>query len=83
MSQYECNYHEVLIIRFCSRFDHFYVFTVHRNQDLNVSIFDDLLESMAKIQNNDRKAAFLFIDDFNAHLCEWLNSASLKNGYCC
>ena len=36
---------------------------------------------MANIQNNDRKAAFLFIGDFNAHHREWLNSVSPTNGH--
>ena len=81
MSQYECNCHEVLIIRVCSRFNNFYIFTAYRNPDLNDSIFDYLIESMANIQNNDRKAAFLFIGDFNAHHREWLNSASPTNGH--
>ena len=31
---------------------------------------------MASIQENDRKAAFLFVGDFNAHHREWLNSVS-------
>ena len=31
---------------------------------------------MAVIQENDRKAAFLFVGDFNAHHREWLNSVS-------
>ena len=31
---------------------------------------------MATIQGDDRKAAFLFVGDFNAHHREWLNSVS-------
>ena len=31
---------------------------------------------MAAIQENDRKASFVFIGDFNAHHKEWLNSIS-------
>ena len=34
---------------------------------------------MASIQENDRKAAFLFVGDFNAHHREWLNSVSLTD----
>ena len=32
--------------------------------------------SMTAIQENDRKASFVFIGDFNAHHKEWLNSTS-------
>ena len=49
---------------------------MYRNPDLDVQIFDCLLNSMAVIQENDRKAAFLFVGDFNAHHREWLNSVS-------
>ena len=67
MSKYECNCHEVLPIKISSHCNHFYVFRVYRNPDLIDSIFDSLLESMANIQNNDKKAASLLIGDFNAN----------------
>ena len=31
---------------------------------------------MASLQENDGKAAFLFVGDFNAHHTKWLNSVS-------
>ena len=34
---------------------------------------------MAVIQENDRKASFVFAGDFNAHHREWLNSVSPTN----
>ncbi len=40
------------------------------------SISDCLLTAMATIQDEDRKAAFIFVGDFNAHHCEWLGSVS-------
>ena len=38
-----------------------------------------LLTSMAATQNSDRKAAFVFVGDFNAHHREWLSSVSPTN----
>ena len=34
---------------------------------------------MVAIQENDRKASFVFVGDFNAHHREWLNSVSPSN----
>lgn len=73
---FECGCHEVLILKVCGRHSNFYLFSVYRNPDLDDQIFDCLLNSMAVIQGNDRKAAFLFVGDFNAHHREWLNSVS-------
>ena len=50
--------------------------SVYRNPDADDGIFDCLLVSMTAIQENDRKASFVFIGDFNAHHKEWLNSTS-------
>ena len=52
------------------------IWSVCRNPDADDGIFDCLLVSMAAIQENDRKASFVFIGDFNAHHKEWLNSIS-------
>ena len=49
---------------------------MYRNPDLNDSIFDCLLLSMAAIQESDSKASFIFVGDVNAHHREWLNSVS-------
>ena len=73
---YECGCHEVLVLKVCGKHSNFYLFAVYRNPDLDDQIFDCLLNSMAVIQENDRKAAFLFVGDFNAHHREWLNSVS-------
>ena len=56
--------------------DRLYLFSIYRNPDADDEIFDCLLNSVASIQENDRKAAFLFVGDFNAHHREWLNSVS-------
>ena len=60
----------------CGKHNNFYLFSVYRNPDADDGIFDCLLASMAAIQENDRKASFVFIGDFNAHHKEWLNSIS-------
>ena len=73
---FECGCHEVQIIKVCGKHNNFYLFSVYRNPDADDGIFDCLLMSMAAIQENDRKASFVFIGDFNAHHKEWLNSIS-------
>ena len=60
----------------CGKHNNFYLFSVYWNPDAGDGIFDWLLVSMAAIQENDRKASFVFIEDFNAHHKEWLNSIS-------
>ena len=59
----------------CGKHYNFYLFFFYRNRDSDDAIFDCLLVSMAVIQENDRKASFVFID-FNAHHKEWLDSTS-------
>ena len=73
---FECDCHEVLVLKVCGKHSNFYLFSIYRNPDADDEIFDCLLNSMASIQENDRKAAFLFVGDFNAHHGEWLNSVS-------
>ena len=73
---FECGCREVKIIKMCGKHKKFYLFSVYRNPDADDGIFDCLLVSMAAIQENDRKASFVFIGDFNAHHKEWLNSIS-------
>ena len=75
-SNFECGCHEVQILKVCGRTHNFYLFSVYRNPDVDDAIFDCLLTSMANIQEQDRKAAFLFVGDFNAHHRDWLNSVS-------
>ena len=78
-SGYECGCHEIQVIKVSGRHNNFYVCSIYRNPDLDDSIFDCLLITMAKIQEDDRKASFVFIGDFNAHHKEWLNSVSPTN----
>ena len=72
----ECGCHEVQVMKVCGRLHNFYLFSIYRNPDLDDSIFDCLLSSMASIQGSDRKASFIFVGDFNAHHRDWLNSVS-------
>ena len=78
-TSYECGCHEIQVIKVCGRYNNFYLCSVYRNPDLDDKIFDCLLITMAKIQEDDRKASFVFIGDFNAHHREWLNSVSPTN----
>ena len=73
---YECNCHEVQIVKVCGGRGNFYIFSVYRNPDANDSIFDCLLSSRASIQQNEIRSSFLFLGDFSAHHREWLNSIS-------
>ena len=59
----------------CVANNYFYLFSVYQNPDADDGIFYCCLVSMAAIQENDRKASFVFID-FNAHHKEWLNYVS-------
>ncbi len=54
----------------------FYILGSYRNPDNDDTIFDCLLMAMAMIQDEDRKAVFVFIGDYNAHHREWLESVS-------
>ncbi len=47
-----------------------------RNPNSDDSIFECFLTAMATIQDEDRKAAFVFVGDFHAHHREWLGSVS-------
>ena len=62
---YKCGCHVVLVLKVCGKHGNFYLFSVYRNPDADDEIFDCLLNSMASIQEIDRKAAFLFVGDFN------------------
>ena len=75
-ASFEFGCHETRIIKVCGKHNNFYLFSVYQNPDADDGIFDCLLVSMAAIQENDGKASFVFIGDFNAHHKEWLNSVS-------
>ena len=79
ITKFECGCHEMMMVKICSRFNNYYIFSVYRNPDLDDSIYDCLLSSMASIQESDSKASFVFVGDVNAHHQEWLNSISPTN----
>ena len=60
----------------CSRINNFYVYAFYRNLGSDGSLFDCLLDSMARVQSVDDKAVIVFVDDANAHHSEWLESVS-------
>ena len=78
---FECGCHEVKKIEVRGKhnnfhFINFHLFSVYWNPDIDDEIFNYLSVSMAAIQENDKKASFVFIKDFNTHHKEWLNSIS-------
>jgi len=75
-TKYECGCHEYMVVRVCSRFNNFYIFSLYRSPNSDDSIYDCLLTSYISIQENDIKSCFIFIGDFNAHHRDWLNSVS-------
>ena len=75
-TNFECGCHEVQILKICGKHNNFYLFSIYQNPDADDGIYECLLTSMASIQENDRKASFLFVGDFNAHHKEWLSSVS-------
>ena len=56
----ECGCHEVQVMKVCGRLHNFYLFSIYRNPDLDDSVFDCLLSSMASIQESDRKGVIYF-----------------------
>ena len=60
----------------CSRINKFYVYAFHRNPCRDGSLYDCLLNSMARMQSVDDVAVFVFVSDANAQHSEWLESVS-------
>ena len=74
--QLECSCHESNVFRICSRINSFYVKAFYRNPGHDFSLYDCLLDSMARILSVDDKAVFVFVGDANAHHSECLESVS-------
>ena len=64
------------MFRICSRINNFYFNACYRNPGHDGSLYDCLLDSMARVQSVDHKAVFVFVDDANAHHSDWLESVS-------
>ena len=54
----------------------FYVPAFYRHPGHDCSLYDYLLDSMARVQSVDDKAVFVFVGDANALHSEWLESVS-------
>ena len=63
-ASFECGCHETQIMKVCGKHNNFYLFSVYGNPDADDGIFDCLLVSMAAVQENDRKASFVFFRRF-------------------
>ena len=74
--KFECDCCEMLVFRVCGARQNFYVFSLHRNPDLDDRIYDCLLTAMAAVQAADARAPFFFVGDLNGHHQEWLGSAT-------
>ena len=64
------------MFRICRRINNFYVYAFYRNPEHDDSLYNGLLDSMAREQSVDDKAVFVFVCDANAHHSEWLESFS-------
>ena len=53
----------------------------YRNPGHDGSLYDCLLDLMARAQSPDPKAVFVFMGDANAHHAEWLGSVSPTDGH--
>ena len=51
--KFECSCCEILVFRVCVERQNLYVFSLYPNHDLNDTIFDCLLTSMAAVQAED------------------------------
>jgi hypothetical protein len=68
-----------MVLRICGSNQNFYLFSVYRSPNADDTLFDCLLMTMARIQESDRRSAFVFVGDVNAHHVEWLSSRTPTN----
>ena len=52
------------------------MYAFYCNPEHDGSLYDCLLDSMARVQSVDNKAVLVFVGDANAHHSEWLESVS-------
>ena len=57
----------MLVLRVCGVRQNLHVYSLYRNPNLDVRIFDCLIASMAAVQAEDVRASFLFVGDSNGH----------------
>ena len=71
----------MLVFSICGVRQNLYVYSLHRNPDLDDRIFDCLLASMAAMQAEAVRASNTFGGDLNGHHQEWLGSTTTnRNG---
>ena len=64
------------VFRICIRINNFYVYALYSNLGHDGSLYDCLLDSMARVRSVDDKAVVVFVSDSNAHHSEWLELIS-------
>ena len=65
--KFQCGCCEMLVFRVSGMRQNPYVFSLYRNPDLDIQVFDYLLASMAAVEAEDIRASFLFVGDLNGH----------------
>ena len=68
--------------RICSSMNNFYVFAFYCMPGHDCSLYDCLLDSMARVQSVD-EAIFVFVGDANVHHSDWLESVSPTDRHGC
>ena len=61
----------VHVFRICKRINNFYVHAFYCNPGRDGSLYDCLLDSMARVKSVDDIVVFVFVSDANAHHSEW------------
>lgn len=77
--RFECDCHEITLVRMCRHFSNYFIFSINCNPDLDDTICDCLFKSMATIFESDHKSSFIFVGNTNAHYQKWLASVLTKN----
>ena len=67
----------MLVFRICGVKQKLYVFSLHRNPDLDDRIFNCLVPAMAAVQAEGVRASLVFEADFTCHHQKWLSSIQL------
>ena len=71
----ECSCCEFMVAKVVGSRQNFYLFGVYRSPSTDDRVYDCLMNSMARIQQEDSRAVFCFVGDFNSHHVEWLGSS--------
>ena len=74
--KFECGCCEMLVFIVCGARQHFYVFSLNHNPDLDDWLYDCLLTALAAVHAADVRASFLFVGYLNGHHQEWVGSTT-------